>query len=269
MHKFDTFILCGLLSLNLPAALHAESGPLGWGDPEIKQEMETDRPDFTEGTQPISPGHLQIETGYTYTYDGGGGQRLEEHTLPELLARIGAFEELELRIAWAGYISQQHGAIDESGVSDFSLGFKHRVLNQDDWMPDLSYIGELSIPAGSSGLTSGAVEPAFKLLWAYGLDRYSVAGNLNLAALQGEDERYLEVSSSLAFGADLTQHFGTYVEYFGLYPAEQVVEEDEHYLNGGFTWSVSPDFQLDLRTGFGLNGDAIDLFTGAGFAARI
>jgi hypothetical protein len=39
-------------------------------------------------------------------------------------------------------------------------------------------------------------------------------------------------------------------------------------LNGGFTWLITENLQLDWRAGFGLNEEADDFFTGAGFGIR-
>ena len=40
------------------------------------------------------------------------------------------------------------------------------------------------------------------------------------------------------------------------------------YMDGGVLYRLSPNMQLDLRVGFGLNGRPDELFTGAGFSVR-
>ena len=42
----------------------------------------------------------------------------------------------------------------------------------------------------------------------------------------------------------------------------------EHYFDGGFTYRVSNNLQLDVRGGVGLNEAAADYFTGAGAVVR-
>ena len=42
----------------------------------------------------------------------------------------------------------------------------------------------------------------------------------------------------------------------------------EHYADGGFTVLMNNNLQFDIRAGVGLNEDADDVFTGAGFAIR-
>ena len=228
----------------------AETGPLGWGEGGYKQELETDRPDFTEGAQTVQSGHLQLEFGYTFSKDDQGQVDVEEHTAPEVLARIGLIEDLELRIAWEGYASSRVDNSKKEGVTDFSLGFKHRMYRQEGVFPDFSFIGELNIPVGSSDFTSDEVEVAGKFIWAYSLELYSIAGNINFGTPIGEEGRYLEVSKSVALAFDLTEKIGTYFEYFGLYPVEDVVETTEHFLNGGFTYGISDNIQLGYTCRF-------------------
>ena len=44
--------------------------------------------------------------------------------------------------------------------------------------------------------------------------------------------------------------------------------EARYFADGGFTYLVTNNFQLDIRVGVGLNKHADDYFTGAGFAVR-
>ncbi len=67
------------------AQLEGDHGPI---DP-MKEPLITDRPDFTESTEAVPAGHLQLEAGYTFTFDREGTDRTRHHTAPELLFRIG------------------------------------------------------------------------------------------------------------------------------------------------------------------------------------
>ena len=240
-----------------------------FADDVFDEELESDRPDFTEGTQTIQSGRYQFELGYTFTKDDEDAVRVEEHVDPEILARIGLIEDLELRLAWSGYTSLEVNGSRDEGVTDLSVGFKHRMYRAEGFRPDLSFIAELNVPVGSSFTTSDELEFAGKLLWAYPLEPISVAGNINFGTPIGEDGRYLEISNSLALGVSLSERIGTYLEYFGFYPVEDVVETTLHFLNGGFTYSLNENVQFDIRAGFGLNDPAAGFFTGAGLVFRM
>ena len=116
----------------------ADTGPLGFGDALFDQEMETDRPDFTEGTQAVQSGHFQLELGYSFVRDSDSDT--EEHAAPESLLRIGLMSDLELRLAWDGYRNLEVDDSTTDGVGDMSVGFKYRFTDQTDSLPALGLI---------------------------------------------------------------------------------------------------------------------------------
>ena len=238
-------------------------GPLGWGKKEFKEEIVTDRPDFTESPNTVDSGHFQFELGYTFVEDTD--LKVKEQTVPEMLTRIGLADDLEARVVFVGFESSEVSGNKVEGVSDLGLGFKHNMYEQNGIIPDLSFITELYLPTSDA---SNDVRPLLKYLWGYDLDKISITGNFNFSAPEGEDGRYFEYSNSVAVGTSLTSKLGAYIEYFGIYPVDDVIEPAESYLNGGFTLLANSDVQFDLRAGFGLNEDAANFFTGIGLSFR-
>ncbi len=258
-------------------------GPTTAGDVDPMDEpLITDRPDFTESTDAVPAGHVQIEAGYTFTYDRDGSDRVRDHTAPELLLRIGVVEDFEIRIGWDGYSwsdnrsEEKRGGgrrvtVDDwtQGANDISLGFKYKFFDQDGSVPHFGVIGEISVPSGSGDVSSSDVDPAIILLWAYDLtDVFSIAGNVGFAYPNDiETGRSFQTSASLAGALALTDRLGTYIEYYGFYPNTED-EDAAHYINGGFTYLINNNFQIDWRIGAGLNNEADDFFTGVGVAVR-
>ncbi len=226
-----------------------------------------DRPDFTESTDAVARGWVQIEAGYTFTYDGGaGGSRT--HSAPELLMRVGLATGVELRIAWPTYTRVDASAGDADGLEDFGLGVKIKLIEQSGVIPHFGVIAEFSAPTGADALSSDGYDPTFKLLWAYDLtERVGVSGNINFSSLTEGDDRFFQAAASVALGVALTDRIGAYVEYFGFYPAGDNAD-DAHSINTGLTYLFNNNFQVDARVGWGLNGQADDFFAGAGFAWR-
>ena len=117
-------------------------------------------------------------------------------------------------------------------------------------------------------LVAGDVDPQLILAWAYDLtDRLGVAGNVGLGTPTADGHRYLETTASISLGYAITEQIGSYVEYFGLYPNDHH-SDCSHNINGGFTYLIDDNFQIDARAGTGLNEEAPDFFTGVGFAWR-
>ncbi len=136
----------------------------------MDEPLVTDRPDFTESTEAVPAGHFQLEAGYTFTLDSEGKARARAHSVPELLLRIGVVEGFELRIGWDGYSwtdEQFEGRTRggrrvprtdwSQGGHDMSLGFKHKLIEQDGLLPHFGVIGAITIPSGSTGISSGGV----------------------------------------------------------------------------------------------------------------
>jgi hypothetical protein len=74
---------------------------------EEEDEIETDRPDFTESSKVVGKGRVQLETGYTMTYDKSLLSRLREQTFPEALLRIGVTECFEFRCVWTYILEEE------------------------------------------------------------------------------------------------------------------------------------------------------------------
>lgn len=141
-------------------------------------------------------------------------------------------------------------------------------MEQDEWWPHFGVIAGLTVPSGSGALTSGDVDPEVILLWAYDVtDRLEIAGNVGLHVPTEDSSRFFQTTPSLSFAYSITDQFGTYIEYYGLYPNTRG-SDCAHSLATGLTYLVTSDFQLDWRIGAGLNSEADDFFTGVGFAWR-
>jgi hypothetical protein len=254
---------------------------LGRPADELTEPLVTDRPDFTESTDAIPPGWMQLEMGYTFTYDREKDVRLRDHGAPELLLRAGVFEDFELRIGWDGYTwaetqfrteTEDDRLITEEdwdqGAYDATLGVKYKFFDQQGWRPNFGVIAEVSVPSGTRGVSSGDVDPGLVLLWAYDLtDRMSLAGNVGVASLTTDSSRFTQAKASLSLATAITDRLGGYVEYFGIYPNARHTD-CAHSVNGGLTYLITDDLQLDWRIGAGLNEEADDFFAGFGVAWR-
>ena len=59
-----------------------------------------------------------------------------------------------------------------------------------------------------------------------------------------------------------------FYEWYILMPADPADNRALNYMDGGVLYRLTPNMQLDLRVGFGLNGRPDEFFTGAGFSVR-
>ncbi len=134
--------------------------------------------------------------------------------------------------------------------------------------PRVSLIGAVGVPLGSRDFRQSGLQPEAKLLLGSDLsERVSLSSNLNAAYRSEEGERFGALSGSVSLGVGVTERVGSDVELFGFSPAGR---PDSRFINGGLTYLLNDDFQVDARLGLGLNNDAHgpDVFFGFGVARR-
>jgi hypothetical protein len=237
---------------------------------EVKSsdELVTDRPDFTESSEIISRGVFQFESGLTYEGDTREGVRGRSLTIPGALLRIGLGARTELRIGADGFLSQVADTARASGFSDVELGVKIRLLNHQTAGVDVAVIPMASFPTGTSGFSSGGIDPTLKLAWARDLPAgFGATGNVNIASVSDEAGRFLQRAVSVSIGHDVFAGWGGFVETYAFTPMDRG-EATGVTLDWGVSRPFGHSLQFDIEAGRGLTATAADWFVGFGFAVR-
>lgn len=238
----------------------------GWSG--LDDTLTTDRPDFTESTSTLPRGHFQIEGGTTLT-------RVEDEdstSFGELLVRIGMGESWELRLGAGSYSRVETAGDSVSGLEDPSVGMKIRFTEDAEQLapgqPAASLLLLTSIPEGDDDLTADEWVPEAKLALGWSLTpRLSLSSNLNYAYAADGAERFHQLAASLSGGFSVTDRIGTFLEWYG-FSEEAEDGPSTHYLNGGVTYLINSDLQIDARVGTGLNDADPDWFVGIGAGVR-
>jgi len=258
-----------------PAAL-SQSLEAGAG---TAPELVTDRPDQTESAVVVPDGTFQAEFGAAFLRDDDGLVRVDAFEAPGTLLRFGLLRNLELRLAWAGWIELENrrevGRDSASGAADPEIGAKLVLVSAADGGAfDLALLGHLALPAGEDDFNSPRADPSLRVNGAHDLaPAVGLGWNVGYEAASFEDARgevhtLGRVIYTVAAGFDLADHWGCFVELFGDFPASDP-EPAAHSLDAGLTWLVAPRVQLDLAAGVGLNDAAPDWFVGAGLSFRV
>lgn len=233
------------------------------------EPLVSDRPDFTESTATVSAGRLQLEAGYTFSKRGID----EEHALGELLLRIGLMPDVELRLAANSYVWLDSPSGDAQGFEDMSVGVKIKLAEGSGSFeltrPEVAVIVATSLPTGDDDFGEDGSQPGIKLALAWDLsERISLASNLNYTYASERGDRFHQFSGSLSLGYRLSERWGCYIEYFGFVP-ERENGPNASFFNGGLTYLINDNLQLDARAGIGVfNPESPDYFTGFGMSWR-
>ena len=232
--------------------------------------MVTDRPDATESGITIAPGVFQLESGYTFAAVEG----VSIHDLGEILLRVGVADMLELRFGVNSYQWVRAPNATARGLLDSSIGLKLRLVDSGGKTglgnPQIAVLASTSLPTGSSLVSQDKLQPEMRLAVSWDLSERLALGTNVFYAYGNDviaDERFHQAGATLTLGVALADRWGAYGEYFGAYT---VVRDGprEDYVNGGITFLVERDLQLDARVGYGLNGLDDDFFFGFGSAVR-
>ena len=237
----------------------------------LPDPLVADRPDFTESTLTIEPGHFQVESGVTFSRFGDE----ESQSLGEILVRIGVGDRVEARLGIGSYSRIDPGfagAETISGYQDPSVGIKVRLNESDPDLrppgrPAMSLLFSTSVPVGDDELTADEWQPQAKLLLGWDLPWFSLSSNLIYGYPVDGDERFHQFGATLSAGFSLTDRIGMFVETFG-FNKEGANGSSTQYVDGGVTFSVFNDLQLDARVGFGLDDPSPNWFAGIGAAVR-
>ncbi|MGB0849619.1 MAG: transporter [Bacteroidia bacterium] len=248
-------------------------------------QIETDRPDFTESPNVVPKGALQVETGFILENDYSAEEQraskvgLSERnfTMNTTLLRYGLTENIELRLntsfdvskvnmmedmAYLGDSTYNPILGDIKGFSTSFIGFKTNLLKTDK--VSLGFLGHLYIPQLASGdyqkVSGQHLAPEFLIPCSIDLtDKWGIAFQYGLT-WDGFTPNPT-TSYTLALGYGITDELSFYVEPYGFLTTNG---DELHLLNGGFTYLVNDNFQLDLTGGVGLNEAAPDNFLNFG-----
>lgn len=236
-------------------------------------ELITDRPDFTESSDVVGRGIVQLEMGTTFESNKMGADQDRTMSTPLALARIGVSKRLELRFSTDGYVLDSlrsgFGQATTKGQADIEVGAKFVLSNGARTRGlAMAVIPMASLPTGSDAMSSNTVDPTVKFTWAKDLARdFGLSGNYNVSRLGDELGRYTEHALSLSLGHDLAGGWAGYWETYGFMPKGRPGNA-AWTVNTGVTHGIGGNAQVDLEVGRGVTAAAPDWFVGVGFGIR-
>lgn len=241
----------------------------------------TDRPGFSHTANLVGRGHVQLEGGYTFTYDREDDQRIYDHRFGELVLRTGLTDWLEFRVGWnGGSVTEimdrietragRHVTVENhsDGWEDMSLGLEAPILRNKENCPNVSFLYLMGLPTGSNDKSANDVTHFFGLPWNYALHpKFTAYGSINGAVLNSPLGTFWQTSATLAGAYHVHEKVSLYLEYQGKFHNSRDTD-CSHILSAGPIIWLSDDLTLDMRAGLGLNEEAPDFQASVGFGLR-
>ena len=192
-----------------------------------------------------------------------------------MLWRIGMLAEwFEFRVFYNYDINDQTfpsgNHLHLRGSEDLELGAKICLTPQEGILPAMGLIPVMSVPTGAPGITEGEVMPGLQWAYQWEFNKKVSLGMTTFVERQRDDlgNIFVEFAQSGSFDIELTKKLAMYNELYLISPTGRTDEQVQYYYDGGFTYHVTNNLQLDIEAGVGLNRAANDYFAGSGLVVR-
>jgi len=240
-------------------------------------DLVTDRPDQTESSQTVPPGYVQMEYGWTHVEDDESVD-MKADSFPETLFRVGIVNDLELRLGFSGYVWEEIDAPAapsqrNDGAGDMELGIKYKLSDERGWRPQTALLAGTTLPTGARAFSNERLDPSLRLACSHTLSDTTGFG-YNLAGIwqseedeAGDRDTKASLAYSVVLGTALSPRLGTFIEFFGEAPTGE--GKPANSIDGGFTYLLADNLQVDLLGGVALSEAADDWFFGAGIVWRL
>lgn len=235
------------------------------------EHIETDRDSFTPSTRTVEAGRWVFESSYSFI---DNRDTAETHSLPELLLRYGLSDRIELRLG-GNYEVGGEGADVSGGTGNEELegggivretqvlyGLKVRLTEQRDWLPESSVIVQGHTPMSGPDPAT-AFNLGFIAGWEFP-DEWKLDSAIRYGADKEKEDRFETWSPSIVLRKALTERWNVHAEYFGHFSQDRADNFSKHYFSPGVHYLVTPNIELGVRLGWGLNEDASRFFSNAG-----
>lgn len=234
---------------------------------EEEEYYALEAPDAAESGETIPPGHIEVQLMFDYGEDWNEEDQAKSSWFSgsELLVRFGIVDRLEARFRADGYLyDKYHPRGDHTeqirGFGDVALGAKYHLLEEEGWVPCVGVIVEVSFPVGKDKLSSRGFDPSVSFSFDHELVGELYFGTELGYARQTVDEgrrgiNVFEYAASLYY--DATDFFGVFFQGYGELPLSGN-EGPAHSIGGGFQFTLSDRFAVDLSGAIGISEAAGD-----------
>jgi hypothetical protein len=263
-----------------PAGVFATSEPV-WlsreseGESADLEPLETDRDSFTPSTTLVGFGRALAESSYSFI---DNRDTADSHSFPELLIRYGITRNIELRLGWnyevggGGAVSGSDAGGEEeplAGVveeAQLTYGVKASLTAQRGWIPQSAVILQALTPTAGPDVGTD-VTLGYVYGWKLSND-WQLDSSMRYGAALEEGDHFNQWAPSVVLKVPFGERWNVHGEYFGIFTQNRADDRNDQYFSPGIHYLVSPDCEIGIRVGWGLNHDAASFFSNVGLGVR-
>lgn len=246
----------------------------GEGDAE-EDEIETDRDSFTPATSVAGRRRLILESAYSFI---DNRQVVDTHSFPEVVARYGWSDWLELRVGWNYEVGGAGNLIsgnvpdveeEEAGLereSRMLFGTKLLFTKQRGWLPASATILQGFTPT-SGAANDSSLSASYVAGWELP-NRWVLDSALRFSTASAGEDHFQAWSPSTVLKMPIGERWRAHVEYFCVFTDGRNIESSQHFFSPGIHYLVTRDWELGVRLGWGLNEQSPNFFSNVGLGIR-
>lgn len=227
-------------------------------------KIEADRPGEAQSPKVVGKDTLQAELGIEKEQQSGSDFSWEH---PEAEFRYGVLKNVELRLhtTWE---TQRFRAQNEfnQGLKPVEAGVKATLFQTKDTGFTVGLYSLIGLPQlASKDHRHKTVFYNARLLFENKLtERISLGYNVGRG--WNDEQKQQNWMYALAPQFQLSDKWEVFVEEFGFLKKNS---KPEHYIDGGFAYTISNHVKIDIYAGKGLGGEAADYFLTAGVSFKL
>ena len=240
------------------------------------RDLNSDRPNVTQGPYTIDAGHLQVESSFlefTHSSDSRGHADLL-NALPTNI-RLGVLSNFEIELAIDPYQNAvsytRSPAVRQEGFGDTQLGAKLNFWGDDSGATAFGVQPFLKLPTGAAGISNHHVEGGVILPFSFAItDGLSVAVMAEADVVRNQFNTGYGVNNveSIVLQKSLSKATSVYVEYVGVAPVDAGTTFASAVDIGGVT-QLNPNLQLDVGINLGISRSLPNFTVFSGITFRI
>jgi hypothetical protein len=242
---------------------------------EEEDEIETDRDSFTPATSLAGTGWTIFEAAHSFIDNRAVA---ETHSYPEVLARFGATDWLELRLGWNDEVGGAGSPVSGNVPSDFGeeaelerasrilYGAKFAMTEQEDWIPQSALIAQGFTPTSGESNDSD-FSATYIAGWTLPNDWvWDSAIRYSTARLDADDFNTWAPSTVLKI--PMGERWKMHAEYFAIFSEGRADETVQQFFSPGAHYLITSNLEIGVRVGWGLNRESPNFFSNVGIGWR-